>query len=86
VVSSVTSCVQGWRRAAVCMLCAARGWSGPSSQHGGRAAAQMDGHTEGVVGRVLGALLLPAQAEICAEWQSRGGELPQHVGHVCRAG
>lgn len=44
-VSSVTSCVQGWRRAAVCMLCAARGWSGPSSQHGGRAAAQMDGHT-----------------------------------------
>lgn len=44
------------------------------------------GHTEGVVGRVLGALLRPAQAEIWAEWQSRGGELPQHVGHVCRAG
>lgn len=37
-------------------------------------------------GGVLGALLLPAQAEIWAEWQSRGGELPQHVGHVCRAG
>lgn len=46
----------------------------------------MDGHTEGLMERMLGPLLLLAQAEIGVEWQSRGDELPQNVGCEIRAG